>query len=94
MDDMISRQAAVDLFKAYRSRAIDINDLSMAWAYQLAIDGINELPPAHNQLEHCPIYGGMCWYPSNECYNCPNHEQIKQESGMSMPPAYQEEQDE
>ena len=33
-----------------------------------------DLPPAQpEQLEQCPIYGGMCAYPSDQCYDCPRH---------------------
>lgn len=31
------------------------------------------------QLEICPIYGGMCGYPSNLCYECPRHEGAKEQ---------------
>lgn len=35
---------------------------------------LKDLPPsAQPQLEECPIYGGMCGYPSNLCYECPRH---------------------
>lgn len=37
-----------------------------------------ELPSAQLQLEECPIYGGMCGYPSNLCYECPRHEGAKE----------------
>ena len=41
------------------------------------VDSIEEqlekLPSAQPQLEECPIYGGMCGYPSNLCYECPRH---------------------
>ena len=30
-------------------------------------------PSTRPQLEECPIYGGMCGYPSNLCYECPRH---------------------
>ena len=25
------------------------------------------------QLDVCPLYGGVCGYPSGECYDCPRH---------------------
>jgi hypothetical protein len=41
---------------------------------------IGDLPPAQpEQLEQCPIYGGMCAYPSNQCYDCPRHAGAKME---------------
>ena len=35
-------------------------------------------PSEQPQLEDCPIYGGMCGYPSNLCYECPRHEGAKE----------------
>jgi hypothetical protein len=41
---------------------------------------VDKLPPAQpEQLEQCPIYGGMCAYPSNQCYDCPRHAGAKME---------------
>ena len=37
------------------------------------LQGLEALPSAQPQLEECPIYGGMCGYPSNLCYECPRH---------------------
>lgn len=39
---------------------------------------LSALPSAQPQLEECPIYGGMCGYPSNLCYECPRHEGAKE----------------
>ena len=36
-------------------------------------------PSTQPQLEDCPIYGGMCGYPSNLCYECPRHEGAKEQ---------------
>ena len=45
-----------------------------------AVKGIKKLPPAQpEQLEQCPIYGGMCVYPSDQCYDCPRHAGAKME---------------
>ena len=30
------------------------------------------------QLETCPLYGGVCGYPSEKCYECPRHSRISQ----------------
>ena len=63
MDDLISRQAAVDALSQYPFEKV-VNCVSI----------IEELPSAQpEQLEQCPIYGGMCAYPSDQCYDCPRH---------------------
>lgn len=49
------------------------------WHYEQALSEIREmLEDAQPQLEECPIYGGMCGYPSNLCYECPRHEGAKE----------------
>lgn len=36
--------------------------------------GVYSLPSARpEQIERCPIYGGVCGYPSDQCYDCPRH---------------------
>ena len=75
--DTISRQAAL----------VAVKDALMAWSYmpewrdEKILEAIAELPPAQpEQLEQCPIYGGMCAYPSNQCYDCPRHAGAKMEA--------------
>lgn len=35
---------------------------------------VEQLPSAQfEQLETCPLYGGVCGYPSEKCYECPRH---------------------
>lgn len=41
--------------------------------YEYIKDIVLSLPSAQPQLDTCPIYGGMCGYPSNLCYECPRH---------------------
>ena len=74
--DTISRQAAL----------VAVKDALMAWSYmpewrdEKILEAIAELPPAQpEQLEQCPIYGGMCAYPSDQCYDCPRHAGAKME---------------
>ena len=73
MEDLISRQAAIeviDSFNVFESRCDQIKLEQM----------IGELPPTQpEQLEQCPIYGGMCAYPSDQCYDCPRHAGAKME---------------
>lgn len=62
--DTISRQAALNSPVTMVSEGLD-------WipAYH-----IKELPSAQpEQLERCPIYDGVCGYPSDQCYDCPRH---------------------
>lgn len=79
MSDLIERQAAIDA----------LGDMVMNWTdseYELGQlnqwkedrKAIIDLPSAEPQLEECPIYGGMCGYPSNLCYECPRHEGAKE----------------
>ncbi len=69
--DTISRQAAIDtVMECY-----DNDEL-----FEVYEDKLRELPPAQpEQLEQCPIYGGMCAYPSDQCYDCPRHAGAKME---------------
>ena len=78
--DCISRQAAL----------VAVKDALMAWSYmpewrdEKILEAIAELPPAQpEQLEQCPIYGGMCAYPSNQCYDCPRHAGAKMEKEVA-----------
>ena len=67
MNDLISRQAAIDVADAVWSVTGDKN-VAKVW------DQLKDLPSAQpEQLEQCPIYGGMCAYPSDQCYDCPRH---------------------
>lgn len=35
---------------------------------------LERVPSAQpEQLERCPIYDGVCGYPSDQCYECPRH---------------------
>ena len=43
------------------------------------IEWLKKRPSAQPQLDTCPIYGGMCGYPSNLCYECPRHEGAKEQ---------------
>lgn len=69
-DDLISRQAAIDaLDKRFDSIPMELTTEIL----QLRKD-LRELPSAQpEQLDDCPIYGGMCGYPSEKCYECPRH---------------------
>ena len=77
MDDLISRQAAIE------SMAFAIwhypNELYTSLncfenCQELAERALNRLPSAQpEQLEKCPIYGGVCLHPSDQCYECPRH---------------------
>ena len=70
--ELISRQAAIDAL----CRVDEYNGRS--------IEAIRQLPPAQpEQLEQCPIYGGMCAYPSDQCYDCPRHAGAKMESEVT-----------
>ena len=75
--DTISRAKAIDAIMD------DLNDVGV-----LDAEDINTvfqmLPPAQpEQLEQCPIYGGMCAYPSDQCYDCPRHAGAKIESEVA-----------
>ena len=77
MNDVISRQAAIDTVRAYLSDCcVEDGDYH---ASGIEYD-LNNLPSAQpEQLEQCPIYGGMCAYPSDQCYDCPRHAGAKME---------------
>ena len=74
MSDLIDRQAAIDALTEYgNGRAVFIS-------VGEAVIRIEKLPPAQpEQLEQCPIYGSMCAYPSDQCYDCPRHAGAKME---------------
>ena len=70
MDDLISRQAAIDAIE----NAFDRETILNRFVRKIAISAVRKLPSAQpEQLEQCPIYGGMCAYPSDQCYDCPRH---------------------
>ena len=84
--ELIDRQAAIDALKNDMAsldqiiKGMSANDVRLdAYVSQrnqvnYDIYTINNLPPAQpEQLEQCPIYGGMCAYPSDQCYDCPRH---------------------
>ena len=71
--DTISRAKAIaEVAEALRGLPVVCKDI--------AEEAIKQLPPAQPaQLEQCPIYGGMCAHPSNQCYDCPRHAGAKME---------------
>ena len=84
MDDAISRQAAIEALDVlcqehkYKipGKRETYRQYNEAWqdALDRAEGAIFNLPSAQpEQLEQCPIYGGMCAYPSDQCYDCPRH---------------------
>ena len=79
--DCISRQAAIDALGEKPLVWDDFSDFDLGKAAQWSddVDAIKALPSAQPQLEECPIYGGMCGYPSNLCYECPRHEGAKEQ---------------
>lgn len=94
--DTISRQAAIDALKNDMAsldhiiKGMSANDVRLdAYVSQrnqvnYDIYAIEQLPPAQpEQLEQCPIYGGMCAYPSDQCYDCPRHAGAKMESEVA-----------
>ena len=96
MSDLIDRQAAIDALKNDMAsldhiiKGMSANDVRLdAYVSQrnqvnYDIYTINNLPPAQpEQLEQCPIYGGMCAYPSNQCYDCPRHAGAKMEKEVA-----------
>ena len=80
MSDLISRQAAIDAFGDMVMNWTD-SDYELGQLNQWKEDrkAIIDLPSAQPQLDTCPIYGGMCGYPSNLCYECPRHEGAKEQ---------------
>ena len=69
--DTISRQAVKELLN---NNGLPYHINPVLWK------DLNELPPVQpEQLEQCPIYGGMCAYPSGQCYDCPRHAGAKME---------------
>jgi hypothetical protein len=88
-DDTISRKAAIEAVefgityaKAINKETGEVIALFEESNAELkeAVNRIKQLPPAQpEQLEQCPIYGGMCAYPSNQCYDCPRHAGAKME---------------
>lgn len=72
MSDLIERQAAIEECDKRGAEHIGY--------------AISKLPYAQpEQLERCPIYGGVCGYPSDHCYECPNHHDTKVANGMALP---------
>ena len=79
MSDLISRQAAIDAIMGQPPEphypswyAEQIKNLPSAQPEILAC-GNGELNAQPEQLERCPIYDGVCAYPSDRCYECPRH---------------------
>lgn len=70
--DTISRQAAIDV-------AMECGKKIPTYAIRMKTL-IEQLPSAQSeQLERCPIYDGVCGYPSDQCYDCPRHHGAQQE---------------
>ena len=67
MNDLISRQRLLEYIHG--------DPVGRLLCDKYNLDGLIEnLPPIQpEQLEQCPIYGGMCAYPSDQCYDCPRH---------------------
>ncbi len=96
MDDLISREAAIDGIESFRPIKPTRGETSMevvnrsAWecAINCAESFVRTMPPSAQpeQLDRCPIYGGVCGYPSDQCYDCPRHHDARVKSGMEMPP--------
>lgn len=63
--DAISRQAATSAI-CNACGKIDCDKTNECEKLQL-----QSMQP--EQLEQCPVYGGLCCYPSNQCYDCPRH---------------------
>ena len=73
---------AIDLLKGLEQSLDDyceLNDEGKT-AFHMAITALEvfgnseQLPSAQpEQLERCPIYDGVCGYPSGQCYDCPRH---------------------
>ena len=86
MSDLISRQAAIDALKGLSTWWADEGGyyggaqppMVALLDPEDAVSAIENLPSAQPQLDTCPIYGGMCGYPSNLCYECPRHEGAKE----------------
>lgn len=82
-NDLISRKEAIeratkehDFFRG----AVTVSDKARRDELLNVMCWLGELPPAQpKQLEQCPIYGGMCAYPSDQCYDCPRHAGAKME---------------
>lgn len=65
MDELISKRMAIDTFKDCAENGVGIDGI---------VDALESLPPAQpEQLEQCPMYDGVCAYPSDHCYECPRH---------------------
>ena len=92
MNDLISRQAAIyeiEYELEMINSALDSITLDFNARERLRqrrdeareiLNSIQQLPSAQpEQLEQCPIYGGMCAYPSDQCYDCPRHAGAKME---------------
>ena len=78
--DTISRQAAIDALRAMQTYKLFAGDDMLLIDQAGAQTELMMLPPAQpEQLEQCPIYGGMCAYPSGQCYDCPRHAGAKME---------------
>ena len=59
-------------------------------ARKLMVDAPEVKP---KQLERCPIYRGVCVYPSDKCYDCPRHDPTRIANKLMMPEPYREEGD-
>jgi hypothetical protein len=82
MQDLISRQAAIE---AIHEDADWLAAQGSDWQVErMERDKsiLKSLPSAEpEQLEKCPIYGGVCLHPSDQCYECPRHAGAERKKG-------------
>ena len=82
MGDLISRQAAIE---AIHEDADWLAAQGSDWQVErMERDKsiLKSLPSAEpEQLEKCPIYGGACLHPSDQCYACPRHAGAERKTG-------------
>lgn len=79
-NELITKGAAFDALgeepEVWTGRDEYAQGLNNQWHYD--VNALKAIPSAQPQLDTCPIYGGMCGYPSNLCYECPRHEGAKE----------------
>ena len=82
MSDLIDRQAAIDALA------------ELPYGIRGMVKGIIAYVPSARpeQLDTCPIYDGMCGYPSDRCYECPRHGGAKEKAMWWTLPSAQPEQ--
>ena len=69
-------ESAIEILSELRSW-FSCFDEKEGLAYHALSLAIREIKANHTarseQLEKCPIYGGVCLHPSDQCYECPRH---------------------